>query len=141
MTRKNTETFADFSAAHFKLWKKCEVINQLSQLLQNYLESNWQQHCKVANFREEILIISVANSALATQLRFQSANVLTFFQRHNIHFKKIELIIDNNFWRTQQKQQKTEKLELSTSSKTVFKSVAKTLKNERLKKAIESFVE
>lgn len=139
MTHKKSETFASFSATHFKLWKKAEIINYFNALLQNYLESNWQNHCRVANIRDEVLVISAANGALATQLRFQTQTILAFFHKHQVtHLKKIDFIIDDSFW--QKNTKPVEKLELSKQSKTIFESVAKNMKNERLKKAIEKFV-
>lgn len=139
MSLKKPENFSSFSATYFKLWEKCQFINQLSLLLQNYLQSEWKQHCKVANFRDEVLVIAVENGALATQLRFQTPAILSFFQQHQVHLKKIEFIIDETLWKKEQNNPNTQKLKLSSSSKSVFKSVAKTLKNERLKKAINDF--
>lgn len=52
------------------IFKKLSEIESLQQLWQTYVPDNLRAYTKVANFRDDCLVIAAASAAWATELRF-----------------------------------------------------------------------
>jgi hypothetical protein len=50
--------------------KKTSQLHALNLLLQKNLDSNLALHCKIANWRDQTLVLEMDSAAWATQLRF-----------------------------------------------------------------------
>lgn len=77
------------------LVKKTQQLNQLNQFLQNALEQPLALHCRVANFRDPILIVEIDSAAWATQFHYQIPDLLFSLQKTSQlrTLKKIECYI------------------------------------------------
>ena len=59
---------------------KVKAITHLNQLVAPMLEASLRPHCQVANLSKGILVMLAANSSVATQLRYQSPDLLKKLQ-------------------------------------------------------------
>ncbi len=58
------------------LFKKLTELESLQQLWQVHVPDNLRAYTKVANYRDDCLVIAVASAAWATELRFISPQML-----------------------------------------------------------------
>lgn len=56
--------------------KKARQLQQIEQQLLTILPSELQDHCHVMNVKDNTLVVSVDNAALATRLRFYEPELL-----------------------------------------------------------------
>lgn len=52
------------------IFKKLSELESLQQLWQTYVPANLRAYTKVANYRDDCLVIAAASAAWATELRF-----------------------------------------------------------------------
>lgn len=64
------------------VFTKLRALEELSQAVSPYLDPRIAPFCQVANCAANKLIIIVANGSIATQLRFQSADLIEKFHQH-----------------------------------------------------------
>src|SRR3990167_6420176 len=76
------------------LLAKVKALTALNTKINRYLSPHLRAHCQVGNCTNDQLILIVANASIATQLRFQTADLLHQFrsdpslpQINNIHLK------------------------------------------------------
>lgn len=123
------------------LFVKLKELNTLNQKFQSYLEPVLKDHCQVANLYDHQLIVLVDNASAATQLRFQTPDLLTKMQQDPA-FKQIQTIrykIRPPFQpNVLQNTQETRKISpLSSKSAQLIKETASNIKDEKLKQALE----
>ena len=61
---------------------KVKLLNELNAIVVNYLDENLRNYCQVANINGNQLILIAANGSIATQIRFQSADLIRKFKSH-----------------------------------------------------------
>ena len=66
------------------VFAKIKAIAELNTQMQPLLDANLRNYCQVANLIGDRLILVAANGSIATQLRFQTAELLTKFKQHPI---------------------------------------------------------
>lgn len=66
------------------LLAKVKRLNELNTALTPYLDRNIRDYCQVANIVGQQLILIAANGSIATQVRFQSADLLQKFKQDPI---------------------------------------------------------
>lgn len=74
-----------------KLLKHAKELALLNQQLIAYLDKALVPYCKVANLSGNKLVLMVANGAIATNIRFQTPNLLRKFKENPL-FSHIEMI-------------------------------------------------
>ncbi|NVJ60794.1 MAG: DUF721 domain-containing protein [Gammaproteobacteria bacterium] len=52
-------------------------IRQLDHIVKEKLHTNLGQHCRVINFRDNIIVIAAESSSWATRLKFESSELLS----------------------------------------------------------------
>lgn len=62
------------------IFAQLQQLEQLNNLLQDFLESELKPHSRVANLRDGCLVIQVDNSAWATRLRYALPHLLQQFR-------------------------------------------------------------
>ncbi len=69
-------------------------IEALNNTLQSKLNANFSTHCRVANYRKNILVVAVDSAAWANKLRFQIPELISEF-RNDGYFglANIEIIV------------------------------------------------
>ena len=73
------------------IMRKIEYIQQLNKALHEVLTADLGEHCRVADIKENCLILQVDNGAWATQLRYASPQLLQALKKHS-DFVKVESI-------------------------------------------------
>lgn len=63
------------------LLKKIDHLKQLQNIVEPYLAPHLRTHCQVANMSDGCLILVVSNAALATELRWQSQELLNLLKK------------------------------------------------------------
>ncbi|OGT35117.1 MAG: hypothetical protein A3F11_07900 [Gammaproteobacteria bacterium RIFCSPHIGHO2_12_FULL_37_14] len=71
------------------LYERIKKIELLTQKIFTYLDPNLKKYCQIVNDENNRLIMLVENAAIATQLRFQTANLITQF-KHDPTLKHIQ---------------------------------------------------
>jgi hypothetical protein len=75
------------------IFNKINRLNEINQKVTDYLPENLRSFCQVANAVGDKLILLVANGSIATQLRFDSENLIKHFKKDASlsHINAIEL--------------------------------------------------
>ncbi|HLB42613.1 MAG TPA: DciA family protein [Gammaproteobacteria bacterium] len=123
------------------LYDKIKKLGQLAQKILIYLDSHLIKYCQVANEENGHLIILVENAAIATQLRFQTDNLLTKFKQDPIlkHIKKIDYKVRPPAYTPIPYPYKTQKpLLLSPGTAELIKNIALTIKDPSLRNIMEN---
>jgi len=64
----------------YRLLQHSQYLNQLNGWVQANLPAPLNQHCYIANLREQILVVYTDSSVWATRLRYQAPTFLTRWQ-------------------------------------------------------------
>ena len=76
--------YAFFTTSNSKaglLLKHANYINQLQSELHNYLGQPLNSHCKIANYKKDILIIHADSPGWAAKLRYMTPDILSFMHQ------------------------------------------------------------
>lgn len=81
------------------IFKKLHHIESLQKLWITYVPENLRAFTKVANFRDDCLIIAVASAVWATELRFNIPNLLEVFRKEGklYQLRSISYFVDPGF--------------------------------------------
>ena len=79
------------SASLHSLMRHAHYLRQLDSIVHHQLNFSLQQHCKVANYRENTLYLHVDSPAWATKLRFTLPELLNNLRKYN-EFRLLERI-------------------------------------------------
>ncbi len=63
------------------LFTKIHLLKKINEQVMPYLDPHLAKYCQVANFADHKLVFITANAAIATQLRFQSPELLKRFRQ------------------------------------------------------------
>jgi len=66
------------------LWHKLKRVEQLNQVVNKYLDKHLQPYCKATSFVGGKLTLVAANSSIASQLHFQSAELLRLLKQEEL---------------------------------------------------------
>lgn len=75
-----------------RLWEKAKELQQLEQWVNESLPASLKGQVKVANYREKILVLGLENPIWATELRHQSAQLITYLTTKKVVVDKVEII-------------------------------------------------
>lgn len=64
--------------------EKAKRLRQLNTLFLSFIDVRYRENCCVANFRDGQLIIQAENAAIATQLKYQTQELLTQFRANGL---------------------------------------------------------
>jgi hypothetical protein len=78
---KKPLTYLEAQGTVHVLWHKLKKMEQLHTVVNKYLDKSMQDYCKVTSFVSGKLTIVAANSSIASQLHFQSAELLQKLKR------------------------------------------------------------
>ncbi len=81
------------------LFKKIQQLESLKKLWQIYVPTNLRAYTKVANYRDDCLVISVASAAWATELRFILPDMLQILRKEGklYQLRSISFYVDPEF--------------------------------------------
>lgn len=83
---------------------KVNQLQKLNQKIASYLNPALAKHCYVAQIREKKLILIVSNGSYATQLRFETADLLVKFKQDETlkHIQELECKVNPGFIQSMQ---------------------------------------
>ena len=67
---------------YHQLWSHAQLLARLTEFLRQPLPRSVAEHCEVANFRNEELVIGTDSSAWAARLRFHTPQILSHLATH-----------------------------------------------------------
>ena len=117
---------------------KVKFLQQLNLIWQQRVEMNLAQHTRVANYRENTLIIEADSPVWTTRLRFLIPDLINQLTKHFEfrHLKKIDWYIRP----TEEKKLDTKiskaKLKLTEQNADIIKQTAQTITNTYLQQAL-----
>ena len=77
-----------------RLLERSTQLQRLSRIVWGLLGTPWDRHCRVANIRDETLVLAVDSPAWSSKLRFQSPQILRSLERdHQLRFKRIQVLV------------------------------------------------
>lgn len=124
------------------LLQKVNEINALNSQLSLYLDSHLNTSCHVANTSNHQLVILTANASVATELRFQSHDLLNKFKQdpllkkiHGIHCK-VSPAFGQPFTAALKPTRKMSLLSKETAE--IIQKMAASLSDDKLRKTMES---
>ncbi len=124
------------------LLAKIQQLNSLQQLLSDALDVKLAKHCQVANLENGSLIVLTDSAIWATQLRFQTGDLLAKLRQHPLlyHLKNISCITrPARVMPIQPVAIPMRLLSLHTSE--LIKNAANTIQHSKLKKAMNKIAE
>jgi hypothetical protein len=125
-----------------KLSQYSGYLNGLNRWLQSWLPMPLNQHVKVANFNQAVLILHVDSPAWVTQLRFMTGKIQQQWQQHWTSLPKIVQIQIKvrPFVLTTPKAVQA-KMQISKDNIQLIESVAQTTADAKLKAALQRLAE
>ncbi len=70
------ELMANSSGDLNRLFQRCQILKRLEKILHASLPVPLNQHCRVANLQNKILVIHTNSSLWATRLRYMAPDLL-----------------------------------------------------------------
>ncbi|MBV9575485.1 MAG: DUF721 domain-containing protein [Gammaproteobacteria bacterium] len=122
------------------IFTKIKMLNTIHQHVIAYLETHLASHCQVANLVNNKLVIITASAAIATQLRYQSADLLKRFKENPLlkSIQTIELKVRPTIHVDTLRKNKHKKIPLlSPTTAAMMRNIAETLEDGRLKEIME----
>jgi len=119
--------------------KKVNQLSNLNRLIQKKLSPHLAQHCRLANFRQNTLILSAATPATGHLLRFAVPDLLTQLRQDKewCHLAGIQVEVRPPLTLTiPQTPLSHPQPELSAESATTIKTAAFSIENAELQKAL-----
>ena len=121
-----------------KLMAKVNKLNELNQYLSDILPLKLAKHCKIANFTGDELVLVVDNSTWATRIRYMSPDLVEKFREipELQQINSIKTIIRADIKKDNKQQEEATKPQLSKENAQFILSVAKNIKDKKLKEAL-----
>ncbi|MFZ2315112.1 MAG: DciA family protein [Gammaproteobacteria bacterium] len=128
-----------------QVFAKIQQLDILNRLVADHLEVNMRQYCKVAHLTSGRLTLVVANGSIATQLRFQTSDLIKRFANvpalkyvKEIHCKVHPSITETarTASRPTARQQRQMSL-LSTETAEIIQSMADSLEDPHLRAVMQ----
>jgi hypothetical protein len=73
------------------VFSKLKQLDELNRKVSQYLDANIRNYCQVANLKDGHLMLVTANASIATQIRFQTVDLLKKFKQDPL-LQKIQAI-------------------------------------------------
>lgn len=117
--------------------EKLRLLSELNQLWPNEVEDSLAQHSRIANWRDQCLVIEVDSSAWATRLRYSIPDLLKKLRHHRAlkQLKTIEWYI-NPTAQASSSEPTRPPLNISTTAAKLITEIADFTQHERLKQAL-----
>lgn len=116
---------------------KAAQLSHLNSLLHAQLETSLTQCCRVANFRENILIIEINSSAWATRLRYLIPELLQKLRREKEFHRLQEIKWYIRPAESEYKKKPTKSIKLSEGSSKLIAETAEHISNPMLQTALK----
>ncbi len=120
--------------------QKLKWLARLNKLWHAQLDATLANHCRVANLREQCLIIEVESAAWLMQLRFQIPALLKTLRKNAElrDLKEIKWYIQPAVATARSTKRRPQNLSLSTHTAQLLRETAESMSNAKLRKALEN---
>jgi hypothetical protein len=148
MTLKNPDGYSKKAAGYFdqdhqelqSLFMKIQELQKLSLKVSAYLEPHLVSYCQIANVAGSKLIVFVANGSIATQLRFQTTDLLKKFSLDPglKHIRQIDYKVHPKLAQPSDSRSSQKKMQpLSRETADIIRNMAETLEDQALREIME----
>lgn len=120
------------------VFAKVSILQEINHKISSYLDPKIVQYCQVANITGDKLILIAANGSVATQIRFQTMDLLKKCKQHSElqHIQQIECKVRPPEIRGNMLLSNKAPL-LSTQAACIIREMAETLEDPKLKEVME----
>ena len=120
------------------LMQQSEQLQELTNKLRSLLPEHLAKHCQVATWENGKVIVHSSNAAAGTVLRYQLPKILPLLKLDPRYQNVQELICHNRPPVTHKKAEEIAKLEYSDYAATLLDSVANTITDDKMQKALHN---
>jgi hypothetical protein len=92
-----TQVITNSSGVLYNLLQHLQLIKKLDMLLQAQLPAPLNQHCRIATWRDQVLVIHVDSALWAIRLRYQVPDLLRRWQHEIPPVVKVEVKVHPHF--------------------------------------------
>ncbi len=137
---ENKKTFVDLQHhAPIKLSQILVKINFLKRIQTSFealVDSSLAQHCMIANFENNVLIVLTDSATWSTKIRFEAPELIKQLQStpECATLKKIKCLVRPKEIKKQEKPQ--EKLKINAQNINLIRQTANNIKDENLREAL-----
>jgi hypothetical protein len=119
-----------------RLSDRAQMLTQLNHLLQQALPAQFSAHCRLANVKNNILVIHTDNPSLASLIRFQSPMLCkSLSEQLETEFRSIEIKVKPHHVALKPEASNTTSISLSAAN--CLERTAENLEEGTLKTAME----
>jgi hypothetical protein len=119
-----------------RLALKAKLLHELNMLLTDHIPATQRKHCKVANFRDNQIIIACTSAAWATKIRMQSADLLKHFRLTLAEAANIKVSIEMFTAQHNNSSTVNNSPTISTHAANQLGEFANNIQNERLREVL-----
>lgn len=122
------------------IFAKVKLLTEIHQQLTAYLDPYLASQCQTANLVNNKLVLITVNASIATQLRYQSVELLKRLQENALlkHIQHIEIKVRPALHAAALRQDTLKKMPLlSSATAAIVREIAETVADPRLKEIIK----
>ena len=137
-TPRHVNKLLSASSDHLhRLVDHCSQLQRLTRLAREFLPSPLNQHCQVANIRDQQLILHADSSVWATMLHYQAPALLEYLNQQPglEHISNIRTRTFPNYQKSSDNNPSPSRLPRSTAA--LIGNLADSMSNPALKKALQ----
>ena len=142
-TSKKANAFLQTENRDLKsILSKVKQLIELNTAVAGFMDDNLKDYCQVANLIDSRLILVAVNASIATQIRFQSTDLIRQFKSHpllrsiqSIHCKVSPTISTQSSPRRAQPPERMSPLSSATAA--VVRETAQAIDDVKLREALE----
>lgn len=127
------------------IFTKIKALEEINKRVLSYLSADMKKYCQVANFTSKGLIILAANGSVATQLRFQTGELLQKFKSDPILQKyptiQCKVRPSSPLSTPSKTTSSRQAAKLSSETAGFIRDIANSLEDPKLKAALERIAE
>lgn len=129
---------SDATHSFAAMQEKIKILQYLNLIWQQQIEMNLAQHTRVANYRENTLIIEADSPVWTTRLRFLIPDLINQLNQHFEfrHLKKIDWYIRPTEEKKLGAKIPKAKLKLTGQNADIIKETAQSITNQHLQQAL-----
>lgn len=138
-SKKATDFLEGKNASMQTILFKVQLLKKLNAQFVKYIDANITEYCQVANRVGSKLIIVAANGSIATQLRFESADLLRKFRADAVlgNITQIEIKVRPTTTYSTPKIKARKVAPLSKDTAQLIDDIAESIDDPRLKQAMK----
>lgn len=135
---KDLSKIVESSESLKSLSAKAKLLHELNTLLAGQINPEQQKYCKIANFRDNQIIVACTSAAWATKIRMQAPDLLKMFRLSLPSAANIKVVIQMPERQTTQAAETTTPPSVSKQAAKQLGEFAENIQNQRLRNVLTS---